>query len=835
MGQVPDREGPMLASEWGLLKSLFADAVELPVADVPAFIQERALSPAISGHLLQMLAQRAEISSYFDGLSTELATLLDEPPMLTPQAIIGRFRISRFLARGGMGEVYEAEDLELSGKYALKTMRPGIAGQPGGLERFREEIRLARKVSSPYVCTVYEVGRHSGPEGNFLFFTMELLEGETLSERIRSAGPFKVSEARPLLGNILSGLAAAHELGIIHRDLKSSNVFLCRTAAGDRAIITDFGLSRALADMESVQVIDGMTPEYVAPEVLRGGPASVASDIHSFGVVAYEMLTGDLYSGDLETVFIRDAPSSWQRTIRRCLEPDLARRYSSAREVADRLGIEPEHGVSRRLVLLSSLGAVIGTAALYRLFAHHPALARTIAVLPFEGPVPLEYVANGLADRIADGLGRVPDVQVVSRFAAARLKSKGDRVAEAGAQLKCDYVLRGTVAGTEAACRIHLDVSEAASGLSKWSSTFDATEREIALIPEQALRAIVPKLEWSQDSSLAGFGPAPTHNPACYRLYLIGRFLADQRDIPSLRQSTDYFARCLALDGQFADAWAALAQSCWQLAFEDEPTLDVNMARALAASEKALALAPQCAEAHLVQGEIYHWWKWDWERSEASYRRCIALNPSLPGGHYWYSKMLYPLGRFEDALAAVNTAIRLDPLSPSARIMKGMILSFAGRLDEAVDVLRLVAAADPGSPNAYVPLSDALAFRGNFDDAMRAAETAVTNSGRQSFAISQVASLLPRLGRSTDALRAEAELEAKFRKSDAYPTEIAWIYAALADADKTLTWLEKGLTVHDQNLPLLRIHPAFAFVRGSPRFATIASQVFGPKQEPARP
>jgi serine/threonine-protein kinase len=832
MDDIRNRGGVPAETGWTEIKLCFGDAIDLPMEALPAFIESRGLPASVSEQLVRMVAQRAAAASFFSSLSEEIAAFGDEAPCLEEQETIGgRFRIRRFLARGGMGEVYHAQDLELGGDLAVKVMRPGLAAYPGSLKRFREEIRLARKVASPHVCQVYDVGRHAGPGGDFLFFTMELLEGETLSERIFKQGPLNFEEARPLIGHILAGLAAAHAKGVIHRDLKTSNVMLCDEPNGPRAVITDFGLCQALAETAGEEMLDGITPEYVAPEVIKGGGASVVSDIYSFGVVASEIFTGRPIFGSVAQLTLPGAPSKWQKTIRRCLIDDPAQRFKSAAEVARELGFQPSRPMDRRLFVVLSLGTLTATAITVRSFSHGRAPGKTMAVLPFRAAAEMEYMASGLADRMADCLSRIPGVQVVSRAASARLKAKNTNLADAGGQLNCSYVLSGSIDGTAETCRVHMDVGDAASGVSKWSGTFDTNEEEAALIPEQALRAIIPQLEWSDSPEVFRYASTPTRNPLAYRSYLLGRFLADKRDIASLRESIKYFERSIALDGRFAIAHAALAHACCDLAFQDGPTLNANMTRARTAAARAFEIDPNCAEAHFVQGDIYHWWRWDWERSEASFRRCIAINPSLPQAHYWYSKMLYPQKRFEDALAVVDTAIRLDPLNPSARVTKGTILTFAGRLDQAVDLLRMVTSAEPGSPNAHGPLSDALAFRGDFDEALRAAERAVVNSGRQSFALAQVAALLPRFGRTAEALAIKAELEARITQGDAYPTEIAFIAAALHDADGTLFWLEKGLKVHDDNLPVLRIYPGFAFVSGDPRFGRIASAVFSQKAE----
>jgi serine/threonine protein kinase len=217
--------------------------------------------------------------------------------------VAGRYRIIRFIAQGGMGEVYEAKDLELMEKVALKTVRPQIAQHPGILERFKREIQLARKVTHPNVCRIFDLGHHRAvvegqEEMQLTFLTMELLQGETLRERIKRVTRIPPAQALPIIRQMAAALATAHEASIIHRDFKSSNVVLTPSKTGERVVVTDFGLARGAAQSENLEAsltssADVMgTPAYMAPEQLEGGEIGPAADVYALGVVIYEMVTG---------------------------------------------------------------------------------------------------------------------------------------------------------------------------------------------------------------------------------------------------------------------------------------------------------------------------------------------------------------------------------------------------------------------------------------------------------------------------------------------------------------------------------------------------------------
>ncbi|HEY6768632.1 MAG TPA: serine/threonine-protein kinase, partial [Candidatus Sulfotelmatobacter sp.] len=320
------------------------------------------------------------------------------------QLLSGRYKIVRMLGRGGMGEVYEAEDIELHARVALKTIRPDFSAQTDALERFRREVQLARRVSHPNVCRIFDLGFHLDVDGKKNWFlTMELLPGQTLAETIMRTGPMAASEALPLVKQMAAGLDAAHAEGIVHRDFKSANILLVPQSGGRRsqAKITDFGLARAVAGSGSVMatatglgLIAG-TPAYMAPEQVEGGETTVQTDIYAFGIVLYELLTGTLpFSGPTpwavaikrlkETpvsprVHVPEIDSRWEAVILRCLEKTPSDRFASASDIVAALEGEqrassiktaqapPGSATGRRLFLSFAVGLVVAICLAYSL------------------------------------------------------------------------------------------------------------------------------------------------------------------------------------------------------------------------------------------------------------------------------------------------------------------------------------------------------------------------------------------------------------------------------------------------------------------------------------
>ena len=350
------------------------------------------------------------------------ATEGSSPRLSDDEVVGGRYRIVRYIARGGMGEVYEAEDLELGERVALKTIRAETKDRVAE-ERFKREIQLSRKVTHPNVCRIFDVGYHIREDGErVVFLTMEMLLGETLIDRIRREGPLTIPAAAALLRQISAGLSAAHAVGVVHRDLKSSNVILVpRKGGGMRAVVTDFGLAHVVGGGEdrarSLSGSGGIvgTPGYMAPEQVEGGELSGRTDVYALGVVMYEMLTSKLPFEGTTPLSIAakrltmvapspkklrpELPPRWEKAVIACLERDPAARPATPRAVAEMVGlitdsleeidgtIRIEKEPRRFPVVLAALGLLLIVLAVvsvqrWRQRPHGPS-RRAIAAVPF--------------------------------------------------------------------------------------------------------------------------------------------------------------------------------------------------------------------------------------------------------------------------------------------------------------------------------------------------------------------------------------------------------------------------------------------------------------------
>lgn len=371
----------MITSRWEQIKSIFGAALELPEEERPVFVVKACGGDIeIQAEVMTLLAANKSMGSFLNDPSTQgfsvLSSIRIQNSLRPGEILCERFEIIRLLGVGGMGRVYEARDLDLGVRVALKTVRPEISSDPRTIELFKHEIQLARQVTHLNVCRIFDMERDKSATSQVTFLTMELLEGETLESRIQRDGPISAGEALPMVRQMADGLAAIHEMGVIHRDFKPSNVLLVTSGARVRVVITDFGLARAKAlavvsesggGPRTLTSLAG-TPAYMAPEQLLGGPISPATDIYALGLVLHKMLIGTLpYGVGSEMTVAKDAITgpvlppplhlssldpAWERAITRCLDADPELRFQTAGEMIQ--AIESRAGGSHTLATVAN-------------------------------------------------------------------------------------------------------------------------------------------------------------------------------------------------------------------------------------------------------------------------------------------------------------------------------------------------------------------------------------------------------------------------------------------------------------------------------------------------
>jgi eukaryotic-like serine/threonine-protein kinase len=589
-----------------------------------------------------------------------------EPLFQTGDLLDGRFRIVRLVAEGGMGVVYEARDEKLDRRIAIKTAKPGYG------ERLPPEARNATEISHPNVCKTFEIHTAETDRGQIDFLTMEFLDGETLKERLKRA-PVPEKEARAIASQLCAGLAEAHGKGVIHGDLKSSNVILASAPGGGiRAVITDFGLARrqqtTLYTIQSGAL--GGTPDYMAPELWKGQKASVASDIYALGVILYELISGRRPYGPLppwgatrtlsrqpgclpekgpqppvfsweERLTRRPPPvhSGWDRVLLRCLDPDPARRFAGAEQVGEALAPR-----SRRWILAAAAAlafAVISGVLAYD-YASQPTLSVRLALAPVAWSSPeLMAVADRLSNQIAGQLSRIRGGKVARvSFVPPR------RVAGAPG---LTHVLHVTVRREQSKLILEAVLSEADSGgtLKDWSLTYAPGEERYA---PGALAGMV-----TGTLGLPGLAVTPV-NAAARADYAQG--VTDTRQNSTLTRALAALQRAAEEDRDSPLTHAALAEAEW---FQYYYTKDrVWLDRARESLQRAQTRDPDTAPAHRVEGYLYYTHGL-YGTAQAELMRAVKLEPENATAHIWLAKAYEDNNQLEPALAEFQTATQVEP------------------------------------------------------------------------------------------------------------------------------------------------------------------------------
>ncbi|HET8645990.1 MAG TPA: protein kinase, partial [Vicinamibacteria bacterium] len=646
-----------------------------------------------------------------------------------------RYRIVRFLARGGMGEVYEAHDHELRERVALKVIRSEIARDERAMERFRREIALARKVTHGNVCRTFDIEHHRHQRGVTAFVTMELLEGETLADRLRRAGRLGAAEALPIVRQMVAGLAAAHEAGIVHRDFKSGNVMLVPRGEGLRAVITDFGLASGRpgqaegtdAETSSLLVVAG-TPQYMSPEQVAGGPVTPASDVYALGVVLYEMVTGTLpFSGDtplsvaVKRLQEKPAPPSdrvagldaaWTRTILRCLERDPQARFASVTEVAAALEGAPVREARRRRRLLpwALAATLLVLAALVRpggspwLRGRGPASPprRAVAVLGFRnltGQPEAAWLSTALAEMVASELGASPGVRVVSGEDVARMKlelglSEPDSLgaatlARVRRNVGADFVVLGSyLAGGTPGQRVRVDVrlQDAAAGETVASLTETGAPGELSDLVSRSGERLRAHLGAPASADEPRRAVLP-RGPGAARAYSEGLARLRVFDAAGARPLLE---SAVAAEPQFALTHSALAAAWAALGYD---------ARARAAAQEALRLGQGLPrEQRLFVEARYRESGREWDQAIALYQSLARFFPDDLDYGLRLAETQVAAGRARDAVATVEALRRLPPpASLDARVDLAEAAAAEALADDRRAQVAAARAADKGT------------------------------------------------------------------------------------------------------------------------------------------
>jgi serine/threonine-protein kinase len=853
-------------ARWARVKAVFLEALEHPESDRSDFVARASSGdPDLRAEVESLLASDSAAASFCETpaaaiLRAAVPTTAGSEAHLLPGTRLGAYEIIGFIAAGGMGEVYRARHSVLGREVAIKTLGPSLADE-AARRRLIREARHASSLSHPNICAIHDVGVADG----LPFIVMAYVDGRPLNELLRH----EVPPLRDALGyaiRIADALAHAHEQGIIHRDLKSSNIVVDRA---EKPIVLDFGLARRLPDGATTRshgstltAVDDLagTLSHMAPEVLRGERADARSDIWSLGVLLYELVTGALpfrgrTSFETSSAILGEpaqplgmrVPLVLRLVIDRCLTKDPGGRYQRVADVRDALDAIRRHhawAVGGRLLLaarrrtiygasvacLVAVLAIGGRALLMRFGWSVGGRVSTLALLPLRnatGDPHSGYYAEGLTEALTTQLGAVGEVRVLSRASTARVASTAKSAVAAGAALGADIVVDGSL--RQAGSRVQVVVSLIAppDGRAVWSSSFDRDASEVLALEADVVRAVAGAIRVTlRPGARERLTAIRAVSPAVYEEYLKGRYEWNKRTRASLESAMQHFTNAVGLDSSYAPAHAALADCLNQLGTVMLGTGSPRELRPRAAAEaiRALQLDAASGEAHAALGYAWHY-DWRFTDAEREFRRAIELNPSYSMAHIWYANLLMSRGRMKEALDQVFAARDLDPFSLIVNTNVGWVLDRAGRHEDAIAQFERTLALDSTYTQARWRLVEALLNAGRVDEAVAQGERLVAQSDSAPPALALLAETEASAGRRDVALALLTRARARAGKSYLPPASVAGVFARLGDVDSALTWLEKSVAERSNASVYLGGEEKDSPLRRDPRFRALLVRV----------
>jgi serine/threonine protein kinase/Tfp pilus assembly protein PilF len=752
---------------------------------------------------------------------------------------LGPYEILSFLGAGGMGEVYRARDTRLNRDVAIKFSDAGFGA------RFEREARAIAALNHPNICQIYDIGPN--------YLVMECVEGAAIvsPDQPRALPP---PEALQLARQIAAALEAAHAKGIIHRDLKPANIL---TSSSGMVKLLDFGLAKqtdesspgdetnAIGVITQVGAIMG-TPAYMSPEQAEGKPADARSDIFSFGAVLHEMLSGHrAFSGSSAAAIIGaivykdppplSAPPALQAIVRKCLAKSPDARYQSATELRLALAGASTRGIPRgkpRTVALvvAAVALLIGLLGAGIYFMRSRAGQNdSIVVLPLQNQTndpDADYISDGITESINNSLARLPNLKVVPHSVASRYKGKPVDAQKVGDELGVTSVLTGSVAQRGDNLRVNVELDDVRDGKQRWGQQYNrklddllAVQNDIAHEVSQRLGAR-PTAETVQMMTRGSTG-----NPEAYQLYLKGKHYTSQFTREGLAKGVDYFNQAIAIDPNYGLAYNGLAynyinQDGWYL-----PPHEAGP-KAKQAAEKALAVDPNDADAHLALAIESQWYEWNWPVAEREFKRAIELNPNDAEAYAYYAWFLAPMGRGVEAVTEARRGQQAAPLASLANFVVASVYVFTEQWDAAMKQLNSNIELDPSYWFNHCYLGRTYEAKGKMVEAIVEFQRALALDNENTEIWSGLGHAYAVSGNRKEAEKVLGHLKELSARSYVAPYSLAIIYAGLGDKDQVFSLLDRAYAERSYFLAVyLTTDSRLNGLHADPRFADLKQRI----------
>jgi TolB-like protein len=796
---------------------------------------------------------------------------------LDPGTTLGPFRISGLLGAGGMGEVYRAHDSRLGREVAVKVLPEAFAGDADRLARFEREARTLASLDHPGIAAIHDLQEDDGVR----FLVMQLVEGETLAEKLRS-GPLELDVALPLFRQVADALDYAHQRGIVHRDLKPANV---KIAPDGRARILDFGLARAFGDRpdaggdpadaptvgpdDSARTSAGQvlgTPAYMSPEQARGQEVDKRTDVWAFGCCLYEALCGrrpfeGRSSSDVIAEILKSEPD-WTRIpgdtppyivllLRRCLEKDPRRRLSSMgdlaitfeettsglrrRSAADEVVVSGEAGGRRRRLGIGSAlvaGALVLAGILYIVFREQGSTATTIeriAVLPFSDDsdeVDRNWFADGMTAALVNELARIDALTVISRTSAMQYRNPTLPVREIAVRLGADALVEGSVTRAGDDVRITASLIEGATERVLWSQGYDGSLDDVLNLQGRIAVAIAGEIDVAlTPEERAELERDRNVDPRALDAYLRGVHELSRQTGAGRERAIAHFREAIRIEPGYALAYARLSmalvsQFVWGFATREEVS-----AAAAEADRTALELDPGLALGWAAKADRVITLDWDWAPAETYYTRALEADPDDAAAVYAYAfgLALYT-DRHEEAVRLGRRAVELEPSVLLYQADLAEIMLPMKRFEEAAEHLDRVNSVDPDFVPALVLRAYLGILSGQHELAIRSALEALEVSGDRRH-LEYLGTAYALAGREAEARAVLVEFEELARSEFIQRAEIGMILLALEERDRAYELFRESLRNREYKLLWLESTGFFDVVEVDARLAELLERV----------
>jgi eukaryotic-like serine/threonine-protein kinase len=725
-----------------------------------------------------------------------------------------------------MATVYLAHDQRHDRPVAIKVLHPEVAASVGG-ERFLAEIHTTAKLSHPNILPLFD----SGSEDGILYYVMPLVIGESLRARLQRERTIDTDEALRIIRDVADALAYAHANGVIHRDIKPENILL----QSGHAFVTDFGIARAPSPAGSDRLtgagLSVGTPAYMSPEQASADPhVDGRADQYSVACVLFEMLTGEPpFAGpSVDAILVRrftrppprassrrpDIPGHLDGALFKAMARDPNERFPSMERFIDALS-----------PLSRPWGSVLDTVP-------------SVAVLPFSnmsGDPENEYFGDGMAEEITNALAKVPGLRVAARTSSFMFKSKGRDLRAIGEELNVDAVLEGSVRRAGNRVRITAQLVSVDDGYHLWSERYDRELTDIFVIQDEIATAISGRLAAAlRNEEAKSLVRASTSNIEAYELYLKARGLMKHRG-SALLTATEKLERAVALDPEFAPAFAYLAQSLVLSGFWGVLPPDQIGERAKSAATSALEHDPNLAAGFTARALVATCIEFNADRATVAWNRALELDPTDLEARTMRGAfdICYMRAEFDEAVDEMRAVIERDPLSAYAHASLSVILVFAGRFDEALAEAKRARELDANSFLAVWSEVNAVAFCGNASEMVNEIPPLLSRYGRHPWLMMALSATYRRAGLSNRADAVFAELNARSQIDYVQPTVLAITAEWAGRRQEALAFLRRAVETRDPALVAFQ-SPHMSSLRTAPEFPEIfaglrsdASEVIG--------